>query len=370
MLIFHTQGRGERVMAADSLGFDEALEILVRNANHADAAPAWPAESWEAVRRAGVLRWCIPAAYGGEAREGVGLLEGYEQLASACLTTCFILSQRDAACRRLRDSDNEGLRKSLLPALAAGQSFSTVGLSQLTTSRQHGKPSFTGKATSDGFILDGTIPWVTGASRAAHVIIGAVLEDGRQILAVLPTDLAGVSVGPALDLMALEGSLTAELRCHQVRLGRECLLAGPAERVMATAGRGGTGGLETSCLALGLSAAAVGYLQRESNTRSELQTTAERLEHTRQNLRSEMHKLAETGCTADAAAGLRARANTLALRATQAALTASKGTGFLRQHPAQRWARQAMFFLVWSCPRPAAEATLEYLAPADAFGCL
>ena len=42
---------------------------------------------------------------------------------------------------------------------------------------------------------------------------------------------------------------------------------------------------------------------------------------------------------------------------------AAKGAGFVRPHPAQRWARQALFFLVWSCPRPAAEALLEELAP-------
>src|SRR5439155_13294185 len=63
----------------------------------------------------------------------------------------------------------------------------------------------------------------------------------------------------------------------------------------------------------------------------------------------------------DPAVILRGQANTLVLRATQTALTAAKGAGFLRQHPAQRWARQAMVFLVWSCPRPAAEATLAFL---------
>ena len=51
------------------------------------------------------------------------------------------------------------------------------------------------------------------------------------------------------------------------------------------------------------------------------------------------------------------------LRVTQTALAASKGTGFLRTHPAQRWARQALFFLVWSCPRPAAEGILARLLP-------
>jgi butyryl-CoA dehydrogenase len=83
-----------------------------------------------------------------------------------------------------------------------------------------------------------------------------------------------------------------------------------------------------------------------------------------------MHKLAQGSCGSEDAANLRAKANTLVLRATQAALTASKGTGFLRDHPAQRWARQALFFLVWSCPRPAADATLAYLAQPEPFACL
>ena len=47
---------------------------------------------------------------------------------------------------------------------------------------------------------------------------------------------------------------------------------------------------------------------------------------------------------------------------TQAYLTARKGTGFLRTEPAQRWARQALFFLVWSCPTPVAQAAIRDLA--------
>ena len=43
-------------------------------------------------------------------------------------------------------------------------------------------------------------------------------------------------------------------------------------------------------------------------------------------------------------------------------LAARKGSGFLRDEPAQRWARQALFFLVWSCPAPVAGATIRDLA--------
>jgi alkylation response protein AidB-like acyl-CoA dehydrogenase len=351
-------------MAPQQIELTEALAILAAQANAADAVPAWPTESWDALRRCRALRWCIPAAQEGEDRRGIALLDGYEKLASACLTTSFILSQRDAACRRLRDGSNSALSRELLPALARGETFATVGLSQLTTSRQHTQPAFMAREAGPALILNGTIPWVTGAAKADHLVIGAVLEDHRQILAVLPRSLPGVSVGPALELMALEGSLTAEVRCHEVVLDKRWLLAGPVERVMA-GGRGGTGGLETSCLAIGLAGAAIDYLSGEAKARPELRVSAERLEQTRLGLRQEMHRLAEAGCTTESAAALRARANSLVLRATQAALTASKGAGFLRQHPAQRWARQALFFLVWSCPRPAAEATLAELAPPE-----
>jgi hypothetical protein len=63
-----------------------------------------------------------------------------------------------------------------------------------------------------------------------------------------------------------------------------------------------------------------------------------------------------------AASQIRAQANALVLRATQAYLTARKGSGFLRSEPAQRWARQALFFLVWSCPTPIAQAAIRDLA--------
>jgi alkylation response protein AidB-like acyl-CoA dehydrogenase len=339
----------------------DLLAALAEHAGAADANPVWPQASFDLLRELGALRWCIPEEYSGEGRTGMDLLQRYEELAGACLTSCFLLSQRDAACRRLRDSSSETLRAELLPGLARGERFATVGLSQLTTSRQHVKPSLGASLTSTGLVLEGAIPWVTGASRAEHILIGAVVDDGKQVLAVLPMDLPGVTVGPPLDLMALEGSLTAEVHCAKVVLEKRWLVAGPAERVLQ-AGRGGTGGLETSCLALGLAGAAIAHVQREAEARPDLHAMAQRLDRVRQRLRAELYHLAQGNAAAEAALALRSRANTLVLQATQAGLTVSKGTGYLRSHPAQRWARQALFFLVWSCPWPAAAATLEALA--------
>ncbi len=337
-------------MSAEALPF---LTELAQHARRADEEPFWPAESWKLLKNIGAVRWSIPRAYGGDERSD--LLKCYETLAGACLTSCFILSQRDAAVRRLRDSGNEPLCRELLPDLASGEAFATVGLAQLTTSRQFGKPAVVAREDGDAFIIDGVIPWVTGASQAKHIIIGAAVAGAGQLMAVMPAQSSGVTVGPPLELMALQGSLTAEVRCSQVRLDKKWLLAGPAEHVIQT-GKGGTGGLETSCLALGLAGAAVNHLTREAERRPDLADDARCLEATRQELRAELHRLAHQGASADAAQNLRRQANHFVLKATQAALTASKGTGFLRDHPAQRWARQALVFLVWSCPSPVAAA--------------
>lgn len=344
-------------MSSDrSLTLDQALEVLEKHAAEADAVSSWPAASWEALRRCGALGWIIPRQYGGAGLDPPALLEGYQHLAGACLTTCFLLSQRDSACRRLLNSGHEEMCRRLLPGLASGQSFVTVGLAQLTTSRQHVRPVLTAQLDDDGGVrLNGVMPWVTGAPRADFFLTGVVHDDGRQMLLVVPRDTPGLSVGPPMELMALQGSLTAEVRCAEVRLERTWVLAGPADKMLA--GGRGAGGLETSGLALGAAKSAIAYLEKEATKRTEWQARAAACGQSWSALQDQLRRLAREGADAHAASHLRAKVNALVLRSTQFALAAAKGSGFLRSHPAQRWARQALFFLVWSCPAPALEAT-------------
>jgi alkylation response protein AidB-like acyl-CoA dehydrogenase len=338
-------------------------QLLAALANHADAADNladWPAASLQLLGELGGWRWIIPPEFGGLGCQAAPLHRHYQQLARACLTTCFLLSQRDAAARRIAASDNTELCRELLPPLARGERFATVGIAQITTSRQHTRPAMQAKLDASHIGLNGSMPWVTGADRAAHIITGAVLEDGRQVLVALPRQTPGVCVDAALELMALRGSCTTQVRCEEVKVDRHWLLAGPSERVL---GADAAGGLTTSCLALGLAEAATNYLRQEAEARPELASVAERLERRRRTLWEQLLQLAHGSPSADDANRLRSQANLLVLQVTQTALTASKGSGFVHPHPAQRWARQALFFLVWSCPRPTAELMLECLAP-------
>jgi alkylation response protein AidB-like acyl-CoA dehydrogenase len=332
------------------------LAALAAHADRADTEPAWPDASMRLAGQLGAFTWSIPTEFGGQGLDRVGQLEGSEQLASACLTTAFLLSQREAAVRWLLQA-SEPLRHCYLPALARGELFATVGLSQLTTSRQHRPPSLRARVTAGAYQLDGDVPWVTGADHADVIVTGAVLEDGRQVLLLLPRTLPGLSVEPPLALAALAGSRTAQLRFAGTVVGAEFLLAGPGERLVRSGG-----GLDTSCLALGLARAAVAFLFAEAGRRPAVEPAARRLADALDAARRRLHALARAATTDEDVLALRVDCTRLVLRSTQAVLAVAKGTGFVVPHPAQRWVRQAQFFLVWSCPQPVASALLDDLA--------
>lgn len=323
----------------------------------------WPEKSLQALSDADVLRWTIPAVYGGLDVSDAELVQGYVALSEACLLTTFILTQRNGAIQRLASTENERVRALWLPRLCTHACFATVGISHLTTSRQHWRrPAVHAELTTDGVVLSGEVPWVTGAAHAEVIVTGATCDDGRQLLVALPTALPGVEVQPHADLLALTGSHTGPVRLKDVRLSAENVIAGPVERVMQRGKGGGTGSLTTSALAVGHAAQAVAFLLEEAERREDLRAIAEAFRRELQSVQNDLLDAAGDPGSPHTAESLRTRANSLVLRATQAMLAAAKGAGFVKGHPAERAVREAMFFLVWSCPQPVVRAALQEFA--------
>jgi alkylation response protein AidB-like acyl-CoA dehydrogenase len=342
------------------------LQRLSTLAAQLDAAASWPAEQFEILAHAGVLRWVIPEEFGGTGISERDLLAGYIDFAASCLTTTFVLTQRNGACQRISGSQNAGLKAELLPRLARGELFATVGISHLTTSRQHMRlPAVQVTHDERSYRFNGDVPWVTGAAHADYIVTGGTLDDGRQVLAAIPAKLPGVEVAPPASLLALSASHTGPVKLDRVLVEEKYLVAGPVEQVMRQ-GAASTGSLGTSALAAGLSRAALEYLAVEAASRPELTPIWQPLQAECRELVSDIMQATEresaAGHSALSSESIRGRANSLALRSTQALLTASKGAGFVSGHFAERAVREAMFFLVWSCPQPVVAAALRELA--------
>jgi alkylation response protein AidB-like acyl-CoA dehydrogenase len=363
------------VTSPDDPVLDNLCRRLGELAPALDQPNVWPAEQLRLCGEAGVFEWFIQPELGGRGWTEADVLRGYVKLAAACLTTTFVITQRTGAMTRIAASENRDACQRLLANLIAGRSFATVGISHLTTSRQHvARPVLRAAEQGRGLVLDGYSPWVTGAEFAQQIVLGATLDDGRQVLVALPANLPGVRIERSPELVGLSASRTGPVYCENVFVPREWLLAGPVHEVMKQGVGAKTGGLQTSALAIGLAGAAIDFLQEQSKLRANILEPVESLVAERDRLfdgmmalagdsaeRHEGRSLQRESCVADGNE-LRGRANSLALRTAQAALAAAKGAGYVAGHPAGRWCREALFFLVWSCPAPVLQANLCELA--------
>jgi alkylation response protein AidB-like acyl-CoA dehydrogenase len=284
-------------------------------------------------------------------------LHYYAALAYGCLTTTFIMTQRHAAIRRIETSLNPRAHSVWLPAILSGEAFATVGISHLTTSRQHlERPPVTICWNGDHGLMSGSIPWVTGAKHAKYIVAGVVdaSDPNQQYLVMLEQPSAEVRPGSGMQLVALTSSCTDVVELRNARIDRQNILHGPHDNVMIASNTGGAGGIQTSALAIGLAACAIDYLADESDHRPSLADHA-------QNLRRQWDTLYATLIAPDSTTDsnlFRKEANELVLDATHAALAAAKGAGFIEGHPVGRWCQEALFFLVWSCPQWVADAHL------------
>jgi alkylation response protein AidB-like acyl-CoA dehydrogenase len=357
----------EKITSPESPALAELCGLLAERAADLDRTGNWPAAQLQLCGEYGVYEWFLDPAWGGRGWEEEQVVRGYLALSEACLTTTFIITQRTGACRRIAGCDNQRLKERVLPGLVSGELFATVGISHLTTSRRHlGKPVLTATAIPNGFRMDGMSPWVTGGAAADVLVIAATLvEDGqptdRQLLVAVPRDRPDLKVADPLPLIGVSASKTGPVHLDGVEVSNDWVIAGPRPDVMSSGIGAGTGGHETSTLAIGVAQAALDYLADESKRRQELQEPLLAFQREHKALRDDLLAVArgEGACTKES---IRQRANSLVLRASQAALSAAKGSGYVVGHPAGRWCREALFFLVWSCPQPVANANLCELA--------
>lgn len=350
------------IITPDSPNLGALCTQLSEMSGNLENASDWPGRQLDLCAQHGVFRWFIAQEEGGLGWTPDDVVRGYLELSAACLTTTFVITQRTGACRRIASSENTDLKARLLPDLISGSTFATVGISHLTTSRQHlGKPALLATQVDGGFLLDGYSPWVTGAKAADTLVIGASMEDGRQLLIAVPTSAEGVSCGDPAELVGLSASQTGPVNFQQTFCPAEWVLAGPQEDVMKRGSGANTGGLETSTLAVGLSTAAYRFLVEQREKRTEFSQPTEHFEAELDSLRNDL-LAAAAGVPECDPLQIRTRANSLVLRITQAALSSAKGAGYLKTHPVGRWCREALFFLVWSCPANVLSANLCELA--------
>ncbi|HEY0866763.1 MAG TPA: hypothetical protein VGE01_05275, partial [Fimbriimonas sp.] len=257
--------------------------------------------------------------------------------------------------------ENQELAEEYLPRMHDGGKLVGIGFSQL---RRPGPPLMRATGTNDGYLLEGTVPWVTGWSFYPEFLIGAALPDGEAVFGVVPlTDQEGIQVSPPMRLAAMEAAMTVSVRFDGYLLPRSrvaflrpagwiqrndminialqghfalgCAEAG-LDILRGNADRRGDCFLEESHAALSSELARCREATRKAQRSADEETTEERLE-------------------------VRAWAIELAVRCAHAAVASSSGAANSLDHPAQRVYREALVYTVSAQTTPIMEATLRRL---------
>ncbi len=276
-----------------------------------------------------------------------------ECLSGADGNTWLVWFQHHPVVKMLAASANADLAERYLPDLCAGTLQAGVAFSHL----RNPSPSVVATAAGSGWRFDGTQPWCTGWGLIDVVLVGAATDD-EVLFALVPA-----ADGPALR-SAGELALAAMGGTRTVALALDGLAVEPADLVIRAprgdwlaADHARAANVQPSVFGIALAA-------REA-LRATAPEVAVGLSEALDGVRARAYRLADeepTAASIDERLATAAEAILLGVEITSALVASLGGKAMALSHPAQRWAREAMFHLVFAQSGALRAATLSAVA--------
>lgn len=190
-----------------------ADDVLYPSAGATDAAELVPRDRLDALAAAGLYGLRGPASAGGLELDPVAAARVVEVLASGCLTTTFVWLQHQGVVRAVA-AGGEPLRSAWLGPLCRGERRAGIAIAGI---RPGGSPLRVRRGAT-GWVLAGSVPWVTGWGRIDVVHTAALDETGDVVWLLVDVAEAASLRAVRQDLVAVDasGTVTVEFAEHPV----------------------------------------------------------------------------------------------------------------------------------------------------------
>ncbi len=186
-----------------------------------------------AMGEAGLLRACVPAAYGGarDKLEARSLCLARETLAYASGLADFGFAMQGLGSAPITLFGTEAQKRAILPGIVAGTRIGAFALSEPDAGSDVAAMATTATRLADGWRLDGTKTWISNAGIATQYVVFARTGEApgtRGLSAfIVPADAPGLAFTP-IEVIAPHPLGTLRLD--------DCRIAGDA--LLGEAGRG------------------------------------------------------------------------------------------------------------------------------------
>ena len=222
--------------------------------------------NWTSVKKMGpmgLLGLEIPEQYGGAELDAVSAAIAIEELAWGCGSTALAISAHNGlGLGPIAKFGSEVQKQTWLPQLASGSGkLACLSLTEPGAgSDLKGGVQTTAVLEGDAWIIDGSKMWMTNASISDLMVVLCRTEKGHGSHSLshilIPTETAGVQIGPAEKKMGLKGSPTHAVTFDEVMVPKENLLGREGYGLQQTLEILDSGRVSIGALAVGLAQAA------------------------------------------------------------------------------------------------------------------
>jgi alkylation response protein AidB-like acyl-CoA dehydrogenase len=298
---------------------------------------------------------------GQQAGNFASAIRAMAEVSRVCGATGFMVWCQQVCGVYLQQSANPALTGSLLQRHATGQRLGATGMSNPMKAYAGIEPLLLkARPVPGGYLVNGNLPWVSnlGPDHYAGVLAGVQgLAEGesREVMFLLRCDAPGVELRACPSFSAMEGTNTWALRCTDLFIGADDIVADPAKPFIARI-RGAFILLQTG-FGLGVTQGAIDSMWRVEPALGHVnQFLDERPDELQAELDALWQRIEALALTPYANGKdyfidvLDARAHTseLALRAAQSALLHAGARGYLLSSDVQRRVRESHFVAIVS----------------------
>ncbi len=301
-------------------------------------------------------------------RQPIEELRLVRDLASEDLAAALMLSQRNAAMLKAKTylPPEEFI---LMQKNYESDFFITQAISLLNVVSDKSSNA-TAKRISNGYIINGSYPWVTGFDLAQKLVLGVKTDSGGQALFLVDTNSASIVASPIRELSTLADSLTVSLKFNNFEVSDNQLLRISESAVPGILLAHPSGNifpyptLHSTAIAIGFGIANLRQSRNllEPDDPSGLFDNLIDLERGAEQLFLDLASIVESQ-TQDLFhfENIRARANAFAIKANKFLCILSKGKSLISSSIANQLSRESEFLLAWGLSPRAEKLTAEYI---------
>jgi len=297
----------------------------------------------------------LPVQQGGSGLGIADQIAAITEVGKACGSTAFLAWCQSTCAWYLAHSPNPVVQERYLKDVATGRLLAGTGMSN-TVKHLAGieKIHLRAKREGDGYVVSGSLPWVSNVGQDHLIIVAASVENEGYIMFAVPGTASGLELRACLEFAGLEGTQTLGLRFTNVQIPSSDVVAQPSQFAGYVKSIKPGFVLGQTGMGFGIIEASLETM-RDSNVGSF--HVNQFLDDQESTLATEYAALrAEAAALATAAQGGTARAldvlklrlavSELTLKAANSAVLHAGAKGYLMVHPAQRRQREAVFVAI------------------------